>query len=155
MLKEYYEDCAVGDQVRSPGRTITEADVVAFAGLSGDWNPLHTDDEYARATPFGRRIAHGLLGLVATSGLLARTGWFVTSPRSQTIISSIDKARFVAPVFFGDTVTLEAEVVEKKMISDDRGLITLRLRLKNQRDEVVITLRMGLVVACRPAEQQP
>ena len=65
----YFEELAVGEVVESPGRTITEADVVFFANLSGDFNPLHTDAEYARTTTFGERIAHGLLGLSVASGL--------------------------------------------------------------------------------------
>jgi len=152
MIKHYYEDCEVGERVCSPGRTITEADVVMFASLSGDWNPAHTDEWYARNTPFGQRIAHGMLGLTIGTGLLARTGWF-NSTQSCTVISQIDRGRFVAPVLFGDTIRLEAEVVEKKPLPDARGLVTLRIRLKNQRDEAVTTLRVGLVVACRPADR--
>src|SRR2546422_5051825 len=68
-MRPYFDDIKVGDRSRSQARTITEADVVHFAMLSGDWNPLHTDEEFARASPYGRRIAHGLLGVTVASGL--------------------------------------------------------------------------------------
>jgi len=70
----YFEEFSVGMSIVSPGRTITESDIVAFAGLSGDFNQIHTDAEYSQTTPFGQRVAHGLLGLSIASGLAVRTG---------------------------------------------------------------------------------
>ena len=102
----YFEQFEQGQVVTSPGRTITEADVVAFAGLSGDYNQLHTDDEFARETPYGRRIAHGLLGLAAASGLAARAGFIEGT--TQAFIGLTYK--FTAPVFIGDTIHLRATV---------------------------------------------
>lgn len=153
--KDYYEDCAVGDRVATPGRTITEADVVRFAALSGDWNPLHTDAEYARTTPFAGRIAHGLLGLVAGGCLLSRVGWFTFWPRSMIAITSLDDVRFDAPIHLGDTICLEAEILEKRVMSDDRGLITTRMQINNQRGQAVITFRLGLIAGRRPAAMLP
>lgn len=154
LFKPYYEDCAVGETVRTPGRTITEADVVNFAAFSGDWNSIHIDQEYARTTEFGQRIAHGMLGLVVGSCLLGRLGWFTFWPQSMMAITAMDRVRFASPVFIGDTLTLEAEIVEMKPMSPDRGLITTRMRIKNQRGETAITLRVQLIAARRPADEQ-
>jgi len=75
-MPRYFEDWSVGDSITTPARTITEGDVVQFAQLTGDWNPIHTDVEFAKTTPYGQRLAHGLLGLSFAIGLLDRTGAF-------------------------------------------------------------------------------
>ncbi|MPY85837.1 MAG: dehydratase, partial [Actinophytocola sp.] len=75
-MGRYYDDLSVGDTFTTPARTITEYDVAAFAGLSGDYNPVHTDREFATATSFGQPIAHGVLGITVATGLIARTGLF-------------------------------------------------------------------------------
>ena len=95
----YFDEFEQGQVVTSPGRTITEADVVAFAALSGDYNQLHTDAEFARATPYGQRIAHGLLGLAAASGLAARAGFIEGTTQAFVGLT----CRTKAPVFIGDT----------------------------------------------------
>src|SRR5690554_979593 len=102
----YFDDLQVGGRHTSPARTITEADVVNFAGVSGDYNPLHTDAEASKSTPFGQRIAHGLLGLSVASGLAARAGLTEGSVEAFTGLSW----KFKAPILFGDTVRLVAEV---------------------------------------------
>src|SRR5438128_9788166 len=97
----YFEDIEVGQQWESLGRTITEADVVNFAGISGDFNPIHIDQETAKSGPFGKPIAHGLLGLSIASGLGSH------SPRVDTLaFLSILEWHFREPIFFGDTVQL-------------------------------------------------
>lgn len=154
MLKEYYEDCSVGDRIVTPGRTITETDVVQFAALSSDWNAIHTDREFAARSPFGQRIAHGLLGLVAGFCLLSRPGWFTFWPRSMTCITRLDKVRFLLPIFIGDTIHLVAEIVEKTAMPDGSGLVTTRMHVVNQRDELVVAGRIQLKAACRPAGEQ-
>ncbi|MEE8451484.1 MAG: MaoC/PaaZ C-terminal domain-containing protein [Thermoguttaceae bacterium] len=155
MFKEYFEDCELGEKIVTPGRTITEADVVMFAALSGDWNAVHTDKEYAeKHTPYGQRIAHGLLGLVAGICLLSRVGWFLFWPKSMVCITGIDKVRFVLPILIGDTIHLDAEIIEKKKTPDGMGLLTTRLRIRNQRDEAVITGRIKLMAGCRPQQPQ-
>lgn len=150
MFKEYFEDCMVGDCVRTPGRTITETDIVNFAAFSGDWNSMHVDEEYSRTTPFGRRVAHGFLGLVTGVCLLGRLGWFTLWPKSLIGITALDKVRFTAPVFIGDTLYLEAEIVELRAMSLERGLITTRMCIENQRREPTITLRLQIMAGRRP-----
>jgi acyl dehydratase len=131
----HFEDAELGLSYTSPARTITEADLTNFSGLSGDYNALHTDAEYMRTTQFGRRIAHGALILSIVTGLRARTGLF-----DGTIIAfaEIRSWRFTAPVFIGDTIHTNNEVVEKRETSKpDRGIMVQRVTVLNQRDEVV------------------
>jgi 3-hydroxybutyryl-CoA dehydratase len=129
-----FEEFAVGDAVESPARTITESDVVLFAGLSGDYNPLHTDAEYAKGTIFGTRVAHGLLGLSVASGLAWRTGFLEGTAEA---LIGVDW-KFRAPVRIGDTIRLRAEVSQKReMARLGGGFITFAVTLLNQRDEVV------------------
>jgi acyl dehydratase len=131
----WFEDAPLGLSYTTPARTITEADLVAFSGLSGDYNALHTDAEYMKASPFGERIAHGALILSIVTGLRARTGLF-----DGTIIAfaEIRSWRFRAPVFIGDTIHAENEVVERHETSKpDRGIVVQRVAVRNQRGETV------------------
>jgi acyl dehydratase len=131
----YFEDFQVGQRFTTPARTVTEADLVNFAGVSGDYNPIHTDAEFAKTTPFGQRIAHGLLVLSMLTGLRQRMGQF-----EGTLIAwlEIRSYRFLKPVFIGDTVHGETEILEKRETSKpDRGLLVQRVRVLNQKDEVV------------------
>jgi acyl dehydratase len=138
MEKLWFEDYQVGEKLVSPGRTITEADVVGFAGLTGDWHPLHTDAEYARSTPFGERIAHGMLTLCVGSALLFRLGQYAALPRSFIAFYGMDSIRFVGPVKIGDTIHCEMEVVTLEEKDEKRGIIVARNAIKNQRDEEVV-----------------
>src|SRR6185295_9924099 len=105
----YFDDVGVGQEWESGGRTITEADVVNFAGISGDFNPIHMDHHFAQSTPFRRPIAHGLLVFSVASGL----GLF--SPPMRTLaILSVREWHFRDPVFFGDTIHVVSKVIEKK-----------------------------------------
>jgi len=146
----YYEDFAVGDTVQTPGRTVTEADVVNFAGLSGDYNPLHTDAEFAGASPFGQRIAHGLLVVAFVSGLLARLSLF-----DGTGLAFVDlRWKFLLPVFFGDTLRVRHSVAEKHATKSPRsGMVTFHIDVLNQKGEVVQTGERVLKLARRPAPQ--
>ncbi len=90
----YFEEFTLGQEIDSPARTVTEADVMLFAGLSGDYNPLHTDVEYARDTPYGERIAHGLLGLSIASGLAARAGFIEGTTLAFTAWNGSSRHRF-------------------------------------------------------------
>ncbi len=131
----YFEDFQVGERFTTPARTVTEADLVNFAGVSGDYNPIHTDAEFAKTTPFGQRIAHGLLVLAMLTGLRQRTGQF-----EGTLIAwlEIRSYRFLKPVFIGDTIHGETEILEKRETSKpDRGLLVQRVRVLNQKGEVV------------------
>jgi len=143
-MGKYFEEFEVGEQIISPGRTVTEADVVNFAGLSGDYNPLHTDEEYAKGTMFGKRIGHGLLGLAITSGLRARTGVL-----DGTGIAFLElRLSFTGPIFIGDTVTVRMTVKEKRETKKpDRGIIKMDVDLVNQKGDVIQKGEHTLMVA--------
>ncbi|MFQ5575974.1 MAG: MaoC/PaaZ C-terminal domain-containing protein [Anaerolineae bacterium] len=130
-----FDEFEVGAKYASQSRTVTEADVVAFAGLSGDFNPLHTDAEFAQKTPFGERIAHGMLTVAMATGMANWMGIF----EGTTLALMEQVIRYKGPVMFGDTVHLEQEVVDKKETSKpDRGVVVFASRVLNQRNEVVV-----------------
>ncbi len=144
----YFEEFHIGDEVTSVGRTITEADIVAFAALTGDWNQIHTDAEYARNTPFGERIAHGLLGLSVASGLAVRLGFM-----EDTVIAfmEIGEWQFRAPIRIGDTIRLRATVQETRpMRRLGGGYVTFKVALLNQRDETVQRGTWTILVKFKP-----
>lgn len=150
MEKEYFEDCRIGDSLVTPGRTITETDLVNFAAFTGDWNRIHTDAEYAKNSAFGERIAHGLLTLAVGIPLIFRPSWYVLFPKSLVGIVGIDRVKFVAPVRIGDTIHLECEIVEITQMPKQRGLIEVKHRIKNQLNETVVTGRLKVMAGCRP-----
>jgi acyl dehydratase len=134
-LALYFDDLRVGMRLETQARTVTEADIVHFAGISGDFNPLHTDATFAAATPFGQRIAHGLLVLSMVTGLHSREGWFDGSTLAFLEISGW---RFLKPVFPGDTVRAALEILELRPTSKpDRGVVRYRNQVYNQRGELV------------------
>jgi len=140
----YYEDLAEGQTFTSPARTVTETDLVSFAMLSGDWNAIHTDEEYARETLYGKRVVHGLFGLSMMTGLLDRTGLF---GGSAIAMLGIKDWQFKAPIFVGDTLHFEMEIVSKRLTSGrDRGIIDRKFSLINQRGEVVQEGHIGLML---------
>jgi acyl dehydratase len=131
----YYEDVEVGTVFATRGRTITEADLVNFAGVSGDFNPLHMDSEYAEGSIFGRRVAHGALVLSVAMGLRQGLSLF-----DGTLMGLLELRtwRFLAPVFIGDTVRVETEISELRPTSKpDRAVMTQRVSVLNQDDTVV------------------
>ncbi|MDI9548303.1 MAG: MaoC/PaaZ C-terminal domain-containing protein [Chloroflexota bacterium] len=145
----YFEEFSPGDQVVSMGRTITEADIVNFAALSGDWNLIHTDAEYSQGQLFGQRVAHGLLILSIASGLSVRLGFM-----EETILAfrSIGEWRFQRPVFIGDTVRVRLTVDETKAMPRlGGGLVTFKVDVLNQKDEVVQRGTWEMLVKAQPA----
>ena len=138
----FLEDFEIGQTFETPRRTITEADVVTFAGLSGDYNPLHTDEEFANAGPFGKRIAHGVLTLAVLTGLWDRLGF---SAGSVEAFYGIDKLRFTKPVFIGDSLRATVKVVDKRE-RDANGLVTFSNEVLNQRRETVLVCETRVVV---------
>ncbi|MDI9611361.1 MAG: MaoC/PaaZ C-terminal domain-containing protein [Archaeoglobales archaeon] len=116
------------------GKTITEADIVNFAGVSGDWNRIHLDEEFAKKTQFGRRIAHGLLTLAITSGLTTRLR---LTEDSLIAFYGIEKLRFTKPVFIGDTIRGVVEV-EGKEDKGEYGVVAFKISTLNQNDEVAM-----------------
>jgi acyl dehydratase len=143
--RRYYDEIEVGEEYESPGRTITETDIVLFAGLSGDYNVLHTDAEFMKTSIFGERIAHGLLGLAIQSGLFSRsTGAYATLAFVGL------RWKFKAPIKIGDTIRLRARVRTKRDIGKpDRGLVTVERTVVNQRGEVVQEGETDLLVEKR------
>jgi 3-hydroxybutyryl-CoA dehydratase len=138
---QYFEDFKEGEVFVSRGRTITEADIVNFAMFSGDWYPLHIDKEWAANTPFGERIAHGMLVLSAASGLMPLTEMAIVA------FYGMDKVRFVGPTKIGDTIHVEAEVVERKEKGELGGVVTIQQKIKNQRDEELVLATIKIFVA--------
>jgi acyl dehydratase len=130
-----FEQFSVGDVFVSQARTITEADIVNFAGLSGDFNPLHTDALFAASTPFGERIAHGMLIAAVATGMANWTGVF----EGTTLALMEQVIRYKGVVKIGDTVRLELRVAEKKETSKrDRGVVVFEAQVLNQQDQAVI-----------------
>lgn len=150
-MPRYFEDFNVDDEFTGPGRTITESDIVNFAALTGDWNPIHTDVEFAKASPYGERLAHGMLGLSFTIGLLDRTGLFSGSAIANL---GVQDWTFAAPIFIGDTIRFRMKIVEKRLTSDGkRGVIGRAFEVINQRDEVVQRGLSPLMIRVRPDPQ--
>jgi acyl dehydratase len=147
MTAMYFEDFEVGARFSTTARTITEADVVLFAGLSGDFNPLHVDHESSRKGPFGAPIAHGLLVLSVASGLGVQTGIYTGT---NLAFLGIEDLRFVGAVRFGDTIRMESTVIETRRTSKpDRGIVKIAQEIKNQDDEVVQTAVFVSLMAAR------
>ncbi len=130
----YFEEFEIGDVVETAARTVTETDVVLFAGLSGDYNQIHTDVEFTKGTRFGERVAHGLLGLSIVSGLAARLGLIEGTVEAFTGL----EWKFRGPILIGDTIRARLEVKRKKdMPRLGGGFVVLDVAVLNQRDETV------------------
>jgi 3-hydroxybutyryl-CoA dehydratase len=145
----YFDEFQPGQQVITAGRTITEADIVAFAGLSGDFNQMHVDAAYSQASFFGQRVAHGLLVLSIASGLMVQTGVL-----EGTVIAfrEIENWKFSKPVFIGDTVHAVLEVMETRAMRRlGGGSVTIDVSVKNQNDDTVMKGSLIVLVAERPA----
>ena len=145
----YFEDMEVGQSFTTARRTVTEADIVNFAGVSGDYNPLHMDAVLAAETQFGERIAHGLLGLSMASGQAFALGFLEGTIIAWTEISW----KFRAPIFIGDTI--HAETVVKKlreMPAVGGGFVTIDVKVVNQKGETTQKGSWTVIVRSRDAE---
>lgn len=141
----YFDQFAVGDTWETRGRTVTEADIVQFACLTGDFDPLHVDHEFARQTPFRRPIAHGLLGVTWAAGLASHY------PLVQTVaFMGMRNWEFLKPIFAGDTLHVVNEVLELRPEGRRRGVVVWRRRLLNQSDVVVQQGLFETLVAVSP-----
>ncbi|MEX2706172.1 MAG: MaoC/PaaZ C-terminal domain-containing protein [Candidatus Freyrarchaeum guaymaensis] len=142
QLGKTYGEFVVGEKDISPAVTITDAHIILFASLSGDYNPLHIDEEFAKKTPFGTRIAHGLLSVSVMSGYLGQL-------LNGTAIAFLGaRYKFTAPVKIGDTVHAESEVIEKKDKEKyNGGVVKIKLQIKNQRDEVCVEGEAAVLVS--------
>jgi 3-hydroxybutyryl-CoA dehydratase len=144
----YFEEYQPGQKIITAGRTVTEADVVNFAGLSGDYNQMHVDEEYSQKTTFGKRVAHGLLVVSIVSGLAVQTG---VMEGTVMAFREINEWKFAKPVFFGDTVHAVLEVRETKELRRiGGGSVTIDLDVMNQNGEVVMKGVWVVLIAARP-----
>src|SRR6058998_2768128 len=145
-----YADLRVGMSFRSPGRTITDADIVSFAGLTGDYSELHTSEVYGRNSEFGRRVAHGMLGLAYAHGLM----WARTGELRETAIAflGINDWKFVAPIFIGDTIFVNYRIAELRDSKSrpTEAIATFDVELVDQDNRVVQRGRKALLVSKVP-----
>jgi len=142
----YLEEFEIGKTYYSPARTITESDVVTFAGLSGDFNPLHVDEEYAKQNLFGTRIAHGALGFIISTGLSNLMGIY----EGTTIGFLEGSVKYPQPLLIGDTVHVAVTITEKRQTSKPgRGILKQHLELINQEDKVIMISDQVLMMKSR------
>ena len=143
----YYEDYEIGVTMQTRGRTITESDIVSFAGLTGDYNPMHTDAEYMKESMFGQRVAHGLLTLSYAVGQAYQLGFM-----ERTVLAFRGlEMKFSLPVFIGDTVHAELIVREKKDAARlGGGMVTIDIKVVNQNGKTVQSGELLVLVASRP-----
>jgi len=142
----YFDDVEIDQEWETQGRTVTESDIVNFAGLSGDFNPIHVDHEFAKNTPFRQPIAHGLLVFSIGSGLT------VNCPQMRTVaFAQVQEWNFCGPVFIGDTIRLRSKVLSKTPKGRGRrGEIVWYRGIINQEGKVVQEGRLVTLVECRP-----
>ena len=144
----YFEEFSVGQKLFTEQRTLTEEDIMTFAALSGDDNRIHTDAEFSKTTPFGRQIAHGILGLAIASGLAWQTGIL-----DGTVLAfrEINEWKFVTPVFIGDVLQAEMEITETKALPRiSGGAVTIAFKLKNQKDGICHRGVWNVLVMSKP-----
>ena len=148
MAGLYFEEFSVGQKVTTAGRTLGEGDIFNFAGLTGDFNEIHTNAEFSKGTQFGQRIAHGLLGLSIATGLIMRTGLL-----EGTVLAfrEINEWRFVKPFFIGDTVRAELTVTETKALPRiGGGSLIASIAVTNQTNEICQRGTLNLLVLSKP-----
>ena len=144
----YFEEFSVGQKVVSRGRTLAESDIMTFAGLSGDFNQIHTDAEFSRTTPFGQRVAHGMLGASIASGLAMRTG---VLEGTVMAFREINDWKFIKPIFIGDTIHVELEIMETKALPRvGGGSVVIALDVKKQDGETAMRGTWTVLVTSRP-----
>ena len=151
MTGLYFEEFSAGQKIETVGRTLSEDAIFTFAGLTGDYNQIHTDAEFSRKTQFGKRIAHGLLGLSIAVGLIMRTGKL-----EGTVLAfrEINEWKFVKPFFIGDTVHAVLTITETKALPRiGAGALTALVEASNQNYEVCQRGSLNLLVLSKPEEK--
>lgn len=150
-LGMYYEEFDVGQMLVTRGRTVTEADIVQFGALTGDFNPMHMDAEYCKASFMGKRVAHGMLGISYAIGQLYQLGVL-----DGTILAFRElEAKFSVPIFIGDTITIKATVKEKKDAARlGGGMVKFDLRIVNQEGKTITKAGITLLMASKPQESE-
>ena len=134
-----FEELEAGQAFTTRGRTVTEADVVGFAALTGDWHPQHTDAVWAKESAFGERIAHGLFVISLAGGLVP------FDPERVVALRRIDDAVFKRPVHLGDTIRVRGMITALQPVSDDAGLVTFAWTVVNQEGRTVVRARVDVV----------
>jgi 3-hydroxybutyryl-CoA dehydratase len=150
MEKVYLEDYEVGEIFVSPGRTITETDLVMFSAFTGDWHPLHTNVEYAAKTPFKERIAHGALGFSIGLSLPLRLGPYVMIPKNFIAFYGLENLRFTGPIKIGDTIHTELKVKSLTEKNKTQGILEYDGTVKNQRGETVLIMAIKALIGRKP-----
>ena len=147
-MGRYFEEFAVGETISTQSHLITEQDILTFADLTGDNNRIHTDSEFSRNGPFGRQVAHGLLGLSFTMGMAWRTGFL-----DGTVLAfrEINEWKFVKPVFIGDEIHADLTILQTKALPRiSGGSVVLQAELKNQSGDACMRGRLTVLVMSRP-----
>jgi 3-hydroxybutyryl-CoA dehydratase len=139
LFSQPFDELAAGARFSTPGRTISEADIVAFAALTGDTHPQHVDPEWAADSRFGEQIAHGLLVLSCAVGMVP------LDPERVVALRRVGDAVFKAPVRIGDTVHVEGEVLDLRAVDDENGIVECRWRVRNQDDRLVALAKVELL----------
>lgn len=148
----YFEEFEEGAELVTPARTITETDIQLFAGLTGDYNQLHTDVEFCKDTVFGQRVAHGLLGLSIASGLGTRLGFIEGTAVALREVTW----KFTGPIFIGDTIHLEVKVAHKKAMPRlGMGMVTFDIALVNQKNETLQKGQWKALIQSQEAKESP
>jgi acyl dehydratase len=147
MMARFFEDYQLDEVTITRTRTITEADIVNFAGLSGDFHELHMSEDFAKRGPFGKRIAHGALIFSISTGLMIQMG------DTENIIAfyGVDKLRFTHPTFIGDTIRVAKKVIALEPKGDERGLVAFESIVLNQNDRPVVVYQDRVLLKRRPA----
>jgi 3-hydroxybutyryl-CoA dehydratase len=134
-----FESLEVGQEFTTRGRTVTESDVVGFASLTGDWHPQHSDAQWASGSPFGERIAHGMLVVSLAAGLVP------FDPTRVVALRQVAQATFKRPVCFGDTIHVEGRVAELATGAPDAGVVTFAWNVVNQDERIVCRARVDVL----------
>lgn len=143
----FYDDFKVGQVFDSPGRTVTDTDLSMFCMLSGDWHPLHSDQEYAKTTQFGRRVVGGVFGIALVTGAMSRWGIFEALVIAML---SIDSWRFAGPIYVGDTLRVRMTITGKRLTKNgSTGIIDREFEIRNQRDELIQAGRSDALIKLR------
>ena len=147
----YFEEWNVGDIYETNGHTITKADIVTFAGLSGDYNPLHTNLLFAKNSVFGERVAHGFLVIAITSGLINQMRLFEGTTEAYL---GLAEAKFTQGVLVGDTIRCIGTVVEKRLTTKGGGLVKFQINTVNQKNEICQTRTSSILIRRAPTANQ-
>ncbi len=143
-FEKSFDELEVGERFATEARTITEADIVAFATLTGDSHPQHTDADWAETSRFGERIAHGMLVLSCAAGLVP------FDPDRVVALRKVGDAVFKAPVKIGDSVHVEGEVTKTRELDDEHGLVECRWKVLNQHGKMVLRVSVEVVWRAQP-----